>query len=746
MTDYQKITEKQLGERFRGVNFLHLDENMTVIAAADPDNIGKSFDEIFGTEAPEKLKALCDGEKTAVFDVGLKGENRKVAAFLHENQQGQPVFFCYIAEKPEELALACRLDSVLEFRRMLDKLELPSAIVEKGRISYCNKAFSAATGYPPAVLYSMKLSNLVSKNDKMAVLDAENGKLPDRPLDITLKNAATGSRAATLYTGASEGQLLAVITDRESQNRREHLLTMLSSALSDVNEALCILEAGGKIFWSNTPFRQSFGENTDFSGLLPESSFIKRCIRSMGEQQRETEICRLKRANGSEFYSEISVRALGDGFIFAEIKDITDSMDKAKLLDDYKTTDYPTGVSNSVYFRDCLTAAMDEAKATSGTLNLIMFSMVNYSDLFFEAGSKTADVLLKTTAQRAKGFLPEGCKLGRLGESRFGIFFEAPKGKAINLMRDFMAYMDVSTVDGGNTYYSKIYAGVCSYPEDAGSVQALYSGAKNAMHRASSSYSSPAYGFYGNDGSLETLRCKSSFEHNVEKAAKDNDFYMEYQPINELSSGQTVMLAALLRTRSPMLRDMVSGDFLMAAEATGAMVPIGFGALEQVAEYLQERSKKGLKFLPITFNLSFCQLIDNGLIPFCEKVFEKYELPRDAILFRISADKLRWQRYQCIEAVNSLCDYGFSICIDHFSDRDCTFALPEMLPSGAVAAYTIGSGVSSQAVSTAHAAGMKIIAVGAETEAQLSAVKSAGFDYCQGFAFSRSLSKEQLEV
>ena len=747
MKDYRKIAGKQLSERFRNVSYCHFDGELKAIAASAEDGVcGETAQKLLGEAAAEKLLALSKSGERAIFDVEADSGPMTVLAFRHNNILGCDVIYrCYFIKKDENytaaLADACQLESELSCLSLMDGLGLPAAAAENGRISYCNEAFAAITGYPLSVLYSMSLSNLVSRGDKAAVQEMEKGSLSQSPARLTI-NAAAGSCTADLWAGSNGEKILAMFTDFEQSKYNERLGELFREATAAVDEAICLFDGAKGCLAANQRFYNLFGESADFFTAVCPTENKAEFLAELEENHGKHYVSKLSCAGGAELYCQINIRGLSNGLYCAAVKDMTESLDKERLLGDYKTVDYPTGVINSACFRDRLTKEVEKARFSGETLNLVMFSMVNYSDFFFAEGSVTADTLLKTTAQRAKGFLPEGCQLGRLGESRFGIYFTAPKKEALEFVQDFMSYMDASTVDNGNTYYSKIYAGLCSYPEDADCVQDLYSNAKNVLRNACAASTSPAYGCFGEDGVMETCRYKSTFEYTIEQAAKNDDFRMEYQPIADLTTGETVMLAALLRTKSPILRDGVSKEFLMAAEYTGAIVPIGYKTLEEVAKYQKQRTEKGLKFLPVTFNLSLCQLMDSGLVEFCEELFEKLALPRNAVLFRISAHELRWHRKQCINVVNELSQKGFSLSISRFNGRDGAADLPKK----AVAAYTLGTGISSEAVSAAHSAGMKIIAVGVETEAQRLAVKSAGFDYCQGFVYGKSADKDELDV
>ena len=747
MKDYQKIADKQLRERFRNVNYCHFDGGLKVIAASAGEEVrGETAEKLFGKAAEEKLLALSKSGERALFDIETAGNPMTVLAFRHNNILGCDVIYrCYAVKKDENyasaLADACQLEAELSAMSLMDGLGLPAAAAENGRISYCNEAFSDVTGFPLPVLYSMSLSNLVSREDKDAVREMEKGVLPQKPARLTI-NTAAGSCSADLWAGSNGETVLAMFTDFEQDKYNRKLADLFCEATAAVDEAVCLFDGKDRFFIANHRFRSLFGEDADFFTAAYPGGDKDAFIAELEENHSKHFVSKLSCLGGDELYCQVNVRRLSGGLYCATVKDMTDSLDKERLLDDYKTVDYPTGVINSACFRDRLTKEVEKAQRSGETLNLVMFSMINYSDFFFAEGSVTADTLLKTTAQRAKGFLPDGCQLGRLGESRFGIYFTAPKKEALEFVRDFISYMDASTVDNGNTYYAKIYAGLCSYPDDADCVQTLYSSAKNVLRNACAASTSPAYGCFGEDRTMKTCRCKSTFEYTIEQAAENDDFRMEYQPIVDLNSGETVMLAALLRTKSPILRDGVSKEFLTTAEYTGAMVPVGCKTLGEVAQYQKQRAEKGLKFLPITFNLSLCQLMDSGLVQFCEELFRRLDLPKNAILFRISAHELRWHRKQCLSVVNELSRKDFCFSISRFNGRDGVADLPE----NAVAAYTLGTGISSEAVSAAHSAGMKIIAVGVETEAQHLAVKSAGFDYCQGFVYGKATDKDLLNV
>lgn len=370
-------------------------------------------------------------------------------------------------------------------------------------------------------------------------------------------------------------------------------------------------------------------------------------------------------------------------------------------------------------------------------------------------GHEAGDRLLRDVAARIAAALGEQDVLARLGGDEFAILQSgagsAPEAAQL-AVRLREALEQPFAVLGHNVQISAS-TGITLHPQDAVSAEELIRLADLAMYRAKSE-GGKGYSFF--DPAMDrAAREAMQLEADLRHALARGQFELYWQPQLCLASGRIRGAEALLRWNHPERGVLGPGAFLEAAEETGLMTPI-------TAWVLRAACRQGAAWaaLPgggirVSANISpslFRQadvrslvataLDEAGLAP------ETFELE---LTERVPMDDLE----KVAETLRELRELGVCLSLDDFGvgyssllyvksfpvqrlkiDRSFVSQLPGNAVDAAIVAGVVSLG---------RNLGMRVIAEGIETQAQLDAVRGLGCDEIQGFFVSHPVPAEVLE-
>jgi EAL domain-containing protein (putative c-di-GMP-specific phosphodiesterase class I) len=225
-----------------------------------------------------------------------------------------------------------------------------------------------------------------------------------------------------------------------------------------------------------------------------------------------------------------------------------------------------------------------------------------------------------------------------------------------------------------------------------------------------------------------------------------------YQPKVELSAGRIVGAESLARVRHPDRRVLPPSTFLEHA-SDDELYDLTAKALDDAlrcAGVMQQRNRQ----LVFSINVAARTLARNGLIEDFKAICARHStiLP---IILEVTETDLVHDKVAIQSFATRAILHGFQISIDDFGHgyasferlRDLPFTelkLERSMVNGCARDPALRS-ICKAAVELAHAFGAMAIAEGVESEDDLNAVRSLGFDLAQGYFFSRPLPFQDFE-
>jgi diguanylate cyclase (GGDEF)-like protein/PAS domain S-box-containing protein len=242
-------------------------------------------------------------------------------------------------------------------------------------------------------------------------------------------------------------------------------------------------------------------------------------------------------------------------------------------------------------------------------------------------------------------------------------------------------------------------------------------------------------------------------EADLRRAIEHEEFFLQYQPIVQLSTGDVIGAEALVRWMCRDRGTVPPGLFIPIAEETGLIVPIGRWVLRKACHEAQRWTRDRGLACRITVNLSGRQLQDAQIVEDVRSALADSGLDPTQLVLEITESMLMHNTELSMERLHALKALGVSLAIDDFGTGYSSLSYLQRYPIDILKidkafVEVIDQGgegpVLAQAiVALGETLRMHTVAEGIETEAQRGALLRLGCELGQGFLFAPPLDAEE---
>jgi EAL domain-containing protein (putative c-di-GMP-specific phosphodiesterase class I) len=255
------------------------------------------------------------------------------------------------------------------------------------------------------------------------------------------------------------------------------------------------------------------------------------------------------------------------------------------------------------------------------------------------------------------------------------------------------------------------------------------------------------------DALVEEVTLRLELEDELRIAIEREQFVLHYQPIYELDSGSIVGTEALVRWAHP-TRGLISpSSFVLVAEQTGLIVPIGAwvlgAAAAQAREWQEELGWPGW----MSVNLSARQVAEPGLASTVQSILASSRLDPDLLWLELNESALLRAGHSATVELSAVQKLGVHLGMDDFGTGYSSLTNLQRLPidffkidRSFIASLDRDGGdrVGGNAIVAALAQlgatlGLKTIAEGIETTEERDLLSVYGCRYGQGYLLSRAM-------
>ena len=428
------------------------------------------------------------------------------------------------------------------------------------------------------------------------------------------------------------------------------------------------------------------------------------------------------------------------------IDDITERKRFEERLAVLAQYDMLTGLPNRSLFYDRLRQAIVRARREQTMVGLLFLDLDRFKQINDSLGHAAGDRVLKTIAERLKGFLREIDTIARLGGDEFTVIIEGVNDPAqvSSVAEKIRAAMSDPIVLDGRDMLVSASVGITLYPRDAEDIEHLVKNADIAMYHAKNRGGRQQFQFY-NEGMAPFAADRLEMEAKLKRALENGELLLQYQPTVDLKTEHIIGTEVLVRWKSP--EGLVPpAKFIPVAEESGLILDIGRWVLKTACAQLSAWHKEGLPPLRVAANLSPLQFRQGNLLEMIREVLRETGLGADHLELEITENTIMDRSGDTIATLLRLEELGVRLSVDDFGTGYSSLSYLKQFPvhrlkidKSFVADIGVDSdhaAIVSAMIAMAKNLGLGVIAEGVETRAQLEFLRAAGCDGYQGYYFS----------
>ena len=272
---------------------------------------------------------------------------------------------------------------------------------------------------------------------------------------------------------------------------------------------------------------------------------------------------------------------------------------------------------------------------------------------------------MRIVAQRLENVIRAEDTVGRLGGDEFVVLVEsAARGVRLDSLAGRMIealHKPVELEDFGPGFFATASIGVAfgryETPDD------LMRDAQLALYSAKAAGKDRYTLFNANMRSMTESR--GVLEAELNTALLDEQFFLLYQPIYDLTNRRVVGLETFLRWQHPQRGVLQPEDFVPLAEETGLIVPIGRWALEQACTRTAAWNVTGHR-VGISVKVSANQLNRDGFETDVRRALQQSGLDPVLLTLEISEATIMRDMASAARRIAEIKELGVRVAIDDF--------------------------------------------------------------------------------
>jgi diguanylate cyclase len=425
-----------------------------------------------------------------------------------------------------------------------------------------------------------------------------------------------------------------------------------------------------------------------------------------------------------------------------------------------------TGLPNRMLLSDRIGECIDRSKRQQGYhFSLLYCDLDNFKIVNDSLGHRVGDQLLVHISERLRNALrttTESSRAGydmvsRLSGDEFVVLLDDVEGAehALQIAERIREVVCQTVKIDQNELLPSMSIGTAISSGEYDDATDLLRDADTALYHAKDNGKCCVSLFDMNMRTQVTNRM--SLESDLRRAIEEEQFVVYYQPIVSLLTGEIVSLEALVRWQHPM-RGVLSPDaFISVAEETGMIDAIGEfvfrEALDQVG-YWRNRLDEASQ-LSVSVNLSPRQLRNRRIVGVIDECLSSTYFDPSALKLEITESAMMTDLAMVRSIIEDISALDVEFYLDDFGTGYSSLSILHTLPFSTIKLdrsfvsnldNELESPTTIQAiVMLAKNGGVKLVAEGIESYAQLCHLRELDCEYGQGYYFSKPKPKREIE-
>jgi diguanylate cyclase (GGDEF)-like protein/PAS domain S-box-containing protein len=562
---------------------------------------------------------------------------------------------------------------------------------------------------------------------------------------------------------AAEHRERAETTARRSEERFRALV-------QDSHDVITVSDRDGRVTYVSPAVRRVTGfapdemTGTEYATWLHPDDFagaqgqLAAALADPGGQH--TAELRIRRPEGGWRWLEVTVRNLLDNpaveGLVANYRDITERRAVQERLAYDASHDALTGLANRAAFLQRLGPAV----AGQGGTAVLFLDLDRFKQVNDTLGHEAGDALIVAAGAMMRRCVLGSDLVGRLGGDEFGILLTGIESAqhAIRVAKRILAEMDQPIRLAGRDVHVRASIGVAV--SSAGGGDQPRSSGDDLLHQADiAMYAAKrrqthSFQLYV-DGLADPAEDAVPLEEELQRAVRDGQLRLQYQPIVSLDSGDVTGVEALVRWAHPTRGLLGPQEFIPLAEETGVIGELGEWVLEQACRQVsqwQQRMPPSRRF-GLSVNLSPRQLAQAELVDRVTAILDRTGFDPADLVLEITESALV-DDVAAIPQLTALSECGIRIALDDFGSGLSSLRYLARIPVNILKidrcyvaelnGSPTASAVAEAVVRLAQILHLDTVAEGIEDEAQATELTLLGCRTGQGYHYARPMDPEDI--
>ncbi len=417
-----------------------------------------------------------------------------------------------------------------------------------------------------------------------------------------------------------------------------------------------------------------------------------------------------------------------------------------------------TGTANRNVIMTAVEAAIRECDPLKPDSAVFFFDIDGFKDVNDNFGHETGDRLLKEISKRLEGVCRKNDVLGRLSGDEFVLLarqidIESGLGPVLERIQRTLSqsYMVGELEIRVNSSIG------CAVIDDSGiTPNELLRRAEEAMYLVKNGFNK---GFcIADEEVVKKFQIRRSIDHKVKDAVENNRFFLAFQPIINLQTGENAGVETLLRILEKDGTEMEAREFIQAIERTRFMARVDEMVMTEALRTFasgQPRDLLNTKGFRFSVNVSPPILSTKGYAANCLKQLQSTGIPPSSLMIEIIESDLVALNETVMRNLSELREKEVRIALDDFGTGYSNLHNLASLPvdiikidkafiRGATSGDLARTGLLNAIIGIGKNLGYEIVAEGIEEEGEANYLKALGCQYAQGYFFGKPMPIEQI--
>jgi diguanylate cyclase (GGDEF)-like protein/PAS domain S-box-containing protein len=417
-----------------------------------------------------------------------------------------------------------------------------------------------------------------------------------------------------------------------------------------------------------------------------------------------------------------------------------------------------TGLPNRVFFLDRAAHALDRTKRSRSSIAVLFCDLDRFKVINDSLGHDAGDKLLGELARRLQEVVRPGDTVARFGGDEFTILCESieDEAHALAIAERVGRVATTPFALGDSEVFVTMSVGIALGTGPRVRPETLIENADAAMYRAKARGGN-RHEVFDHDMRARAKR-RLALHSALYRAVERGEFLVFYQPLVSLATRQPIGAEALVRWQHPERGLVGPQEFIGLAEETGLIVPIGTHVLREACRQAARwrAISPGGDPMCIKVNLSARQFVHPNLVEVVAGILDDTGVDPASVYLEITETVLMEDAESTNGALRELKSLGVSLAVDDFGTGYSSliylrrFPVDELKVDRTFVAGLLGNAedaaIVAAVVNLAHTLGVKAVAEGVESSAQVARLIELGCDFGQGYHFGRPMPAETLPV